>query len=320
MKEISIIVTVYNLDKYIIECLSSIKEQNYKYFEVVIVNDGSTDNSKSMIEAFIEGDERFKLLNTKNNGVAEARNLALRTVSNDYLMFVDGDDYLAKDCLSECIHQIGDKDILVFNFFRLKENSILKDTKINGLLDCSDFFAKALESIDLEPNPWGKLYKTNIYNGINFPKGLHYEDYAIFYKLFKNASVAIIDKPLYFYRIRAGSIMRTFNRARIEDKKEILEGMREYLIKNGLYNKYKKQFTRSYLYHFVYVSANVIINSSSSPYEDIIFLKKMTCKKYFKYSYIFSFLGERKMKVLFFLTLLKINNSLAIALKNALRK
>lgn len=101
MPEVSVIIPVYNNEAYVQKCINSIQKQSFEAFEAIIVNDGSTDNSRSIIKALIENDERFHLINQENQGVAAARNLGIDLAKGKYLTFVDGDDYIGKDYLKD---------------------------------------------------------------------------------------------------------------------------------------------------------------------------------------------------------------------------
>ena len=105
MPEVSIIIPVYNNEAYVQKCIDSVKKQSFEDFEAIIVNDGSTDNSRSIIEALIEKDERFHLINQENQGVAAARNRGIDQAKGKYLTFIDGDDYIGRDYLKTCMRR-----------------------------------------------------------------------------------------------------------------------------------------------------------------------------------------------------------------------
>ena len=311
---ISIIVTVYNLEKYISDCLESIRKQTLTNFEVIIINDGSTDNSEKIINEFICGDERFKLFNTENKGVSEARNTALELSSGEYILFVDGDDMITEDCLSTCMRSIRDNDIIVFNYKKLDAAGVASNTRYNASsLKNRNIDTLCIEAIELEPNPWGKFYKSSIFMNIKYPKGLLYEDYAIFYKLFKGRKVDFIDDELYVYRIRNGSIMRSFDRRRIDDKKIILTELYNDL-RDQEADEIKKAYINSYLFHFVFVTFNVICNSSKAPLRDGKALKSAINKKYFTYSNILSS-GSLNSTAKVFLVLIKFSVPISFMVK-----
>lgn len=122
----SIIVPVYNVEKYLDKCLKSLSEQSYSNFDVIVVNDGSSDNSQNIIDKYVNNNHRFKSFTKKNGGLSDARNFGLNYVSGDYILFVDGDDYLDKDLLSK-LNQIliGDPvDIVRFNCLLEDDNGV----------------------------------------------------------------------------------------------------------------------------------------------------------------------------------------------------
>lgn len=267
MPMISIIVTVFNLEEYISDCLESIRAQDFTDFEVIIINDGSTDRSEKIINNFLE-DKRFKIYSTDNRGVSEARNIALDLSLGRYIIFVDGDDIITKNCLSTSMSSIGNNDILVFNYKKLSTAGLVSNLSYDSNhLRSKSIDTLCIEAIALEPNPWGKFYKSEVFDNIKYPEGLLYEDYAVFYKLFKGRKINFIDDELYIYRIRNGSIMRSFNKRRIEDKKIILTQLYNDL-KEGTDSEIRAAYVNSYLFHFVFVTFNVICNSSNDALMD----------------------------------------------------
>lgn len=290
MAKLSIIVTVFNLESYIHDCLESIFKQGFSDYEVIIVNDGSTDNSKSVINGFfslINMDDRYHLVNTSNSGVASARNLALSICKGEYIMFIDGDDYITADCLSVAMRSIDDFDILVFNYSKVSEGKVINSVDYKAEdLQKKNHYNLAIEAIELEPNPWGKLYRRNVFNNVKYPEGLFFEDYAVFYKLFYLKRVKFINDALYFYRIRQGSIMRTFNDKKIFDKYSIVHEMENDLMSFNS-EEIRLAFINSYLFHFVFVTSNIIFNSSKSPLSDIKKLSALCDPRIYNFKNIF---------------------------------
>lgn len=119
----SIIVPVYNVEKYIDKCLKSIKEQSYVNFEVIIVNDGSLDNSQKIIDNYVKEDKRFKSFIKENGGLSDARNYGLKYVKGDYLLFIDSDDYIDKDLLCKLYKVVNKNKVDIVRFNCLTENS-----------------------------------------------------------------------------------------------------------------------------------------------------------------------------------------------------
>ncbi len=125
---ISIIVPVYNTEKYLPQCLNSIINQTYRNLEIIVVNDGSTDNSSKILNEFKNKDNRIIVINQQNNGVSKARNIALQISTGEYVMFVDSDDWLDLDICGHCIRTIlqNNTDIVFFSYLREFENGVKK--------------------------------------------------------------------------------------------------------------------------------------------------------------------------------------------------
>ena len=127
-KCISIIIPVYNCEKYISRCLRSIINQTYKNLQIIVVNDGSTDNTLNICEDIARNDSRIEIYSKENGGVSSARNLGLKKVKGDYISFVDADDFLEVNMFSKMIYSLKDEDLIVCNFYIVDE----KGNKENG--------------------------------------------------------------------------------------------------------------------------------------------------------------------------------------------
>ena len=159
--KISVIVPVYNVEKYIRQCLESIINQTYKNLEIIIVNDGTRDNSMKIVEEYLS-DERIKVINKENGGLASARNRGIEEVTGEYISFVDSDDYLKTSMYEILIKNLSNEDIVVFNYARVddKTNKIQREKYLDtSFLDNISIEKKYLYS-ELENVCWNKLYKT----------------------------------------------------------------------------------------------------------------------------------------------------------------
>lgn len=114
--KISVIVPVYNVEKYLKQCLDSIVNQTYKNLEIIIVNDGTKDNSMKIVENYLQ-DNRIKVINKENGGLASARNSGLEKVTGKYISFIDSDDWIELNMYEELVSQINDEDILIYRYF-----------------------------------------------------------------------------------------------------------------------------------------------------------------------------------------------------------
>ena len=123
--KISIIVPVYKVEQYLPKCINSILAQTYQYWELLLIDDGSPDNSGKICDEFAQKDERIRIFHKKNGGVSSARNLGLDYAEGDYVMFVDSDDWLSNDCLRVCVHEVeaNKLDALQFGFISVISNN-----------------------------------------------------------------------------------------------------------------------------------------------------------------------------------------------------
>ena len=220
--KISIIVPVYNVEKYIERCIVSIISQDYENFELILINDGSTDRSPEIIEEWVKRDSRIKAIHTENNGVSAARNIGVERASGEYISFIDSDDYIEKDMFSVLNYQmtIHSADIGICNFFFEK---YINDKRVripfNKETD-SDIYLydncdgmKALITNKFDNGPCNKIFKKELFRNVQFPIGKKFEDLYTVYKLFANSNKSIyISQPLYiYYQNNEGFMLKNFN-------------------------------------------------------------------------------------------------------------
>lgn len=214
---ISIIVPVYNMERYIGKCLETICAQTYKNIEVIIVNDGSTDESGRIIRRWQEKDERIVLLEQENQGLAAARNVGIFNAKGEYIGFVDADDYIEKQMYEELYHAMQRSNSMIsmcaFRIVDEKEEPISKNTSNpkSQIFDPESFFYTAVMNrtyYGMCACAWNKLYKKSLFENLIYPVGKLHEDNWVIHKLVYEAkSVAYIDKELYCYRRTDNSIM-----------------------------------------------------------------------------------------------------------------
>lgn len=215
--KVSVIVPVYNVEKWLTRCLNSILSQDFDSFEVLLVDDGSTDNSAKVCKAFSSSDSRIKYFYKENGGLSDARNYGIRKAKGTYIVFIDSDDYIKKDYLFSLYNSITktNSEVAICGFDWVDENdNILYNVSLENIEDrkiisgrelLKDVFKKEGYAFVVA---WNKMYKKSIFdNGIIFPKGRLFEDEFINYELFWNVKkVVLIDKRLYAYVQRNGSI------------------------------------------------------------------------------------------------------------------
>lgn len=215
MKKISVILPVYNVEKYVRKCLLSIVEQSYQNFEVLIVDDGSVDNFFKEIEDIVAENKNIKIYQKANGGLASARNFGLEKANGDYILFIDSDDWIEKDLFKNLVENLSDEDILIFNLgkYSNKEGKIITNRRIKNI---NKELLKINEGyIFLDEVPNGatiKIYKRSFIekNNFRFNEGLKlYEDtYWDIITLINTKKVRFLDYVGYWYRVgRDGSLI-----------------------------------------------------------------------------------------------------------------
>lgn len=209
---ISVVVPVYNVEKYLERCVKSIIEQTYMNLEIILVDDGSTDESGTICDRNAARDNRIKVIHQFNGGLSDARNKGISVASGKYICFVDSDDWLNKDAISR-MHYLAytsDADIVDFGYFICDDSSSepfnyhREDCRI---VDKEEALILLAEDIKIHSFTWSKFYKSELFSDIRFPKGETYEDIKTTYRLFLKASkIYFSNEILYFYYQRKGSI------------------------------------------------------------------------------------------------------------------
>lgn len=204
---VSIIVPVYNVEKYLDRCVESILGQDYRNIEVLLIDDGSTDNSGDICDKY-SVDIRVKVIHQKNGGLSRARNTGLKNITGEYVAFVDSDDYISSQFISHALNQIlVDKlDFIVFGYWEIRggklcEPAYKKDNMIHESLSAESINIRNLLIADKIPNyACNKLYKSELWNGVRFPEGRTYEDmHAIARLLERNPKIGYLAENLYYY-------------------------------------------------------------------------------------------------------------------------
>lgn len=223
MAKFSIVVPVYNVENYLSECLESLINQTFDDFEVICINDGSTDNSLSVLNDFASKDERFVVISQKNQGQGIARNNALKIVNGQYILFVDPDDWIESNTLEKLYEKFRqtNADIIQFNY--KKYNDVSGDSKVidlkallkkrfkfdiskNGFYSWKNIKKGCLYYLDLQV--WNRAYRNEFIkkHGICFAPSKHGEDHLFTIKsLLFSDKIFFLDEILYNYRIRSGS-------------------------------------------------------------------------------------------------------------------
>ena len=213
-KMLSVIIPVYNLEKYIGKCLDSICMQTYGNLQIVLINDGSTDNSLSICEEYAEKDLRIEIYSQENKGVSSARNNGLTKAKGDYITFVDGDDYLEIDAYQKVMDKIEDNDALFFGFVeRYDEENVNKTVSpaMTGTMDPDTALYYCFLPLGYHASTWNKVFRTEKVKDKYFETELKVgEDECWLSEVVpKLDNVVLINEPLYYYVQRQGSAMHS---------------------------------------------------------------------------------------------------------------
>lgn len=269
---ISIIVPCYNVEKYAERCIDSLINQTYSNIEIILVNDGSTDNTLNILKKMKNKDDRIVLIDQANAGLSGARNTGLINSNGNIVSFVDSDDFVDKFFIEKLYINmtINSADISACDYIYIDENNNIwnnvkkKKEKIYSNIEAlKDMFTgKQL----IEVMTWNKLYKKSLFidNNIEFPVGKLHEDNFTTYKLFYHSNkISLITDKLYYYLQRSNSIMgKKFNEKRLDILISIDE-TRKFLIDNNC-----KSMLKYYETYKILVELNLITNMYRDNYRE----------------------------------------------------
>ncbi len=276
---ISVVVPVYNVELYLIECLESIINQTYRDLEIILIDDGSTDKSGDICEEYAKKDDRIIVIHQSNQGSASAKNAGLRKASGEYLAFVDSDDFLQEDAYEFMVRQLEEyhADIIQGYFRKVYQKNHRDVNKIIEMqtLDTSEFlelFTKDWTCGLL----WDKLYKRHIFKDIYFKEGHKIDDEFFTYKgVLNSKKILRVPHYIYNYRQRISSVMfsKDSQLRIISDSLEYLSIRRKDVTKS--FPQLKKVYDEHYLNMLIILSKNEYINAEH------IKIIKQHIKKYF---------------------------------------
>ncbi len=242
--KVSVIIPVYNIENYIDKCLESVVNQTIDELEIIIVNDGSTDSSKDVIDKYMaKYNNKIKYLEKENGGLSSARNYGLKYATGEYIAFLDGDDYIELDTYKEMYEKAKKEnaDMVECDFLWEYPNKVKKDI--------GKIYLSKNEMIEkVRVVAWNKLIKKEIIEkeNLEFPEGLRYEDIEFCYKLVPYLNkVSFVKKPFVHYVQRKTSIANTQN-VKTKEIFMILDNVINYYKENNIYEEYKNEL--EYIY------------------------------------------------------------------------
>lgn len=296
---VSVIVPIYNVEKYLLKCLESIAAQSYKNIEVILVNDGSTDCSGQIAQNFCDKDTRFSLINQINGGLSNARNTGLAKANGDYIVFIDSDDWANIDFIKLLVNSIEteNSDFVCCRLSYVAEDG--RSEKIYGkgytadILIGEDIILDSLLVKNIHTPVWAKLYNLNFLreHQLTFKDGIINED-TLFTSLVSLYAkrVSFVNTCLFYSLERKGSISRSKDLRLFSDMDIALAEVRKHMLRNNSSSKIKEtlyaRYVKSFLYNllqsaqrqslndFINISSNVKKNSKYIEYG--VFTKKLS--------------------------------------------
>lgn len=235
---ISIIIPVYNVEKYIRRCMKSVLLQTYRDLEIILVDDGSTDMSGSICDEYAEGDIRIQVVHKVNGGLSSARNAGMRIATGEYIAFLDSDDFIHplmyEIMLKTLLNNEADMVISGINTINEEDISTVKMSEKDSLdtrcmcVRKPDILRQIVDRDLVTVVQWNKLFKREVLEGIEYPEGRYHEDvYVIHRELYNCERVVYLNAELYYYVQRSGSIMH------VESDKMIKDAIDGYCVRIG---------------------------------------------------------------------------------------
>ncbi len=297
MTKVSVIVPVYNTENYLRKCLDSLVNQTLKDIEIIIVNDGSPDNSQIIIdEYFTRYPDIIKPYKKKNGGLSDARNYGIKKASGDYIGFVDSDDFVESDMFEKLYLKVisNDFDVVVCDIKYVFDSC---SKKVSSLVNKDIFTIEDIKKqmVSIYPAAWNKLYKKDLLTKIAFKKNVWYEDVEFLYRLFPYLkSIGVVKEPLINYVQREGAITHTFNR-KVYDYIDNWNGIIEIYKKNKIYNKYFDELEFCYVRYLYMTFVRTAAHFDKKNYEKACNIAKENVLKKFpnykKNKYLNGFTG-----------------------------
>lgn len=268
---ISIIVPVYNVEEYLEKCVESIINQTYKNIEIILVDDGATDNSGKICDELGKRDNRIKVIHKVNGGLSDARNAGLKIAKGEYIGFVDSDDYIAED-MFETLYNLNKKynsEISIVSFYEIYKGKVIgvRDSKNLEELTKIEAIRELLIDTNIQSYAWNKLFKKELFEGLEFPTNKNFEDIATTLLLFEKANkVVLLEDPKYYYVRRDNSIIGVRNYKTYKDYLDVIYDKYNYL--DGKYKELDLYNAYNYIINMIWVYTIIVAFDLEEVYKD----------------------------------------------------
>lgn len=281
MAKVSVVVPVYNCEKYLNKCLESISSQSYSDLEIILVDDGSTDSSGAICDAFAQKDGRFKAYHKLNGGVSDARNFGLEKASGEYITFVDSDDYILSDAVKKAEEYMLQSVDLIF--FAPTESMLKIGYEKFTPLTRSEVIENYSVWQKYFYSPWSKFFKKSIIveHGLKFNEQMKYNEDAEFIHRYLSFcfKVCFVNDYFYIYTVRKGSLSHSMNYEKVKNMSYTLGSIEDFLGKDNLYRA--GEFFGAYFKNYIFI----LLNSDRKNYKQLFksFKDDAVLKEYLKY-------------------------------------
>jgi len=249
--KLSVIVPVYNVEKYLEKCLDSLVNQTLKDIEIIVVNDGTKDNSQKIIDKYAKKYKNIKSFIKENGGLSDARNYGMERANGEYIAFLDSDDYVALDMYEKMYNKAKNdlSDIVVCDCYKVFED---KTVNLASKLNYSNELDR--EYVITYPMACTRIYKRELFDdNYKFTKGIYYEDLCLTPTfVVKTQKISYINEPLYYYLQHDNSIMyqKQFS-SKLLDIFDVLDHVKDVFVENNIYSKYQQEIEYLYITHLL---------------------------------------------------------------------
>ncbi len=311
---VSVIIPIFNVEKYLRRCVNSIIKQTYKTLEIILVNDGSTDNSGKICESYKSSDSRVHVIHKENGGLADARNQGMDIARGDYILFVDSDDWIKKDCIQVLVFYAIRKnaDVVISKYKNVSSKDVVAQDKKHrtSVLALSQITALSclLYQKKFTTSACGKLYKASVMKKERFPIGKLFEDVVTIFNVIESSErIILIDDVLYYYFERNDSITKSSFDIRKMDYVDACTALYEYVC------IHYPQLEKAALSRLVWAEIYVIVHMDDfTKYNNIyknvwkhikqkrlIIIRDRNANIKCKCVCILSYLGSKKLKLIY---------------------
>ena len=257
MIAITVVIPVYNVEKHLVKCIQSVLKQTFKDYEIILVDDGSTDESGKICDEYVQKYPFVSVIHQENKGLGGARNTGIKAAKGEYILFLDSDDYIDAELLEICYSKVKkyDCDMVLFDLIAVYDDGTkgvkytCKSVSQNDLISNDE-----IKSLLFVSSACNRLFRTTLFldNEIEFPEKLWYEDLRTVTKLISRVKGVYYynERPLYYYYQRSGSIMHTpdFNRI-VNERIDAVKEVWQYYSQNDLLLKYKEELEFIWIFH-----------------------------------------------------------------------